>query len=106
MSEEQNKATARRILEEFFTKGHFDSAAELFTPTLVQHHPDAPYETRGVDGITKRMTGWRTAFPDLSTSVEDMFAEADRVAIRSVARGTKSLRSRSPVALPHPTPTV
>lgn len=88
MSEESNRATARRVLEEFFTAGKLELAEELFTPDLVQHHPDEPYETRGPDGIRERITAWRTAFPDLNTSVEDLVAEGDRVAIRSIARGT------------------
>lgn len=90
MTEESNKATTRRVFEEFFTAGNLDLAAELFSPDLVQHHPDEPYETRGPDGIRERITGWRTAFPDLSTSIEDLIAEGDRVAIRSMARGTNS----------------
>lgn len=90
MSEESNKATTRRVFEEFFTAGKFDLAEELFGPGLVQHHPDEPYETRGPDGIRERMTAWRSAFPDLSTSIEDLIAEGDRVALRSIARGTNS----------------
>jgi steroid delta-isomerase-like uncharacterized protein len=90
VSEESNKATTRRVLEDFFTAGKLDLAEELFAPGLVQHHPDAPYETRGPDGIRARITGWRTAFPDLSCSIEDMIAEGDRVALRSIARGTNT----------------
>jgi steroid delta-isomerase-like uncharacterized protein len=65
-------------------------ANELFGPGLVDHHPDAPYVTNGPDGIRQRLTAWRTALPDLSTSIEDMVAEGDRVALRSVARGTNT----------------
>lgn len=90
MTEESNKATARRVLEEFFTAGKLDLAAELFSPDLIQHHPDQPYETRGPDGIRERIAAWRTAFPDLSTSIEDLVAEGDRVALRSIARGTNT----------------
>lgn len=89
-SEERNKRVARRVLEEFFTAGKLELAEELFSPDLVQHHPDEPYETRGPDGIRARITAWRTAFPDLSTSVEDLVADFERVAIRSIARGTNT----------------
>lgn len=88
MSEERNRETARRVFEEFFTAGDLDLAEELFGPDLVQHHPDEPYETRGQDGIRERIRGYRTAFSDLSTPIEDLVAEGDRVAIRYVARGT------------------
>jgi steroid delta-isomerase-like uncharacterized protein len=90
MTEESNKGTARRVLEEFFTAGNLDLATELFSPDLVQHHPDQPYETRGPEGVRVRIAAWRTAFPDLSTSIEDLVAEGERVALRSVARGTNT----------------
>jgi steroid delta-isomerase-like uncharacterized protein len=90
MTEESNKATARRVLEEFFTAGKLDLAAELFSPDLIQRHPDQPYETRAPDGIRERIAAWRTAFPDLSTSIEDLVADGDRVALRSIVRGTNT----------------
>lgn len=83
-----NRRTVERVLLEFFTAGRSELAPELFTPGLVEHHPDPPHETRGHDGIRERISAWRAAFPDLSTSIEDLVAEGDRVALRSVARGT------------------
>ncbi len=84
---EENKSVARRVFEDFFTNGNLELAEELFGPELVQHHPDDPFETRGQQGIRERISAYRTAFPDLSTPIEDLFAEGDRVAIRYVARG-------------------
>jgi hypothetical protein len=75
MTEDTNKATRRRVLEEFFSAGNLDLAPELFSPDLVQYHPDEPYKTHGPGGIRERITAWRIAFPDLSTSIEDLVAE-------------------------------
>ena len=36
------------------------------------------------------INGYRTAFPDLQMSVDDMVAEGDRVAVRWTARGTNT----------------
>jgi predicted ester cyclase len=96
MTKQSNKATARRVLEEFFSAGNLELAAGAVQPNLVQHHPDEPYETRGPAGMRERIAAWRTAFPDLSSSIEDLVAEGDRVALRSIARGGRRTR---PVAV-------
>lgn len=90
MTDEGNKARARRVFEEFFSGGNLDLAGELFSPDLVEHHPDEPFETRGREGIRERLRGYRTAFPDLDCPIEDLLAEGDRVAIRYVASGTNT----------------
>lgn len=90
MSEDGNKAVARRIFEDVFSAGDYDAIDELFSPDLVNHHPDEPYETRGQDGIRERLSGYRTAFPDLNCPIQDLLAEGDRVAIRYIARGTNT----------------
>ncbi|GGT67259.1 ester cyclase [Streptomyces purpureus] len=90
MSEVSNKETARRAFEDVFTRGDYAAIPEIFSSNLVQHHPDEPYETRGQEGIRARITAYRTAFPDLTTTVEDCFGEGDRVAIRYMVRGTNS----------------
>lgn len=42
----------------------------------------------GPEGFRKELIGFQGAFPDLSITVEDILAEDDRVATRSVMRGT------------------
>lgn len=90
MSVERNKAAARRIFEDVFSGGDYDAIDELFSPDIVNHHPDDPYETRGHDGIRERLRGYRTAFPDLNCPIDDLLAEGDRVALRYTARGTNT----------------
>ena len=41
-----------------------------------------------LDGQRQRIAGFRAAFPDIRLTIEDMFAEGDRVAFRSTIRGT------------------
>lgn len=42
----------------------------------------------GPEGIRRELTAFLLAFPDMTVSVEDMLAEGDRVATRTVIRGT------------------
>ncbi len=44
----------------------------------------------GLDGTKQALTMWRAAFPDLTVTAEEMIAEGDKVAVRTVVRGTNS----------------
>ena len=89
MSTEENKATARRLIEEWY-KGQEAARAvmeELCAPDYVYHGP-------GVFGdmdraAMKQMTpAWYTAFPDGHGTVEDLIAEGDKVVHRYTFRAT------------------
>ena len=87
MSAEANKALVRRYLEEVWQKRNPAAVAEFLAPDYRRYlSPTAVPLTR--DGQRERVTGFRTAFPDIQLTLEDMFAEGDRVAFRSTIRGT------------------
>ena len=85
---EENKTLVRREVEEVFSKGNLDAAEEIYAPGYVSHEPTSPEDIRGVDGARQFAAEFREAFPDLQVTVEDQFAEWDRVATRFTARGT------------------
>lgn len=85
---EQNKATARRMCEDVFTKGDMTAFEEVCSPSLVAHHPEPPHETRGRDAFGQRFASWKEAFPNLTVTVDDLVSEGDRVAVRYTASGT------------------
>lgn len=85
---EANKAIAKRYLEEVFGLGRLDVADEIIDANYVYHG-------RGPTGkgpnVVKEFVGvYRTAFPDLHLTLEDMIAEGDRVAVRVTATGTNA----------------
>ena len=88
MSAEENKALARRVIEEMFNKGNLDVAEELIAPDYVDHDPAMPEDIRGPEGFKEYVSAYRTAFPDIHIEIEDQIAEGDRVATRWVASGT------------------
>jgi predicted ester cyclase len=87
---EQNKALARRELQELWSEGNLAVADEIFAPNFVSHQhsrPDAQ-DVRGVAAYKAFVREVHEAFPDLHYVLEDQIAEADKVMTRNVASGT------------------
>ncbi len=90
MSTEENKATARRFIEEVWNGGNLAAIDELVSPAYVDHDPTNPISTlEGLEGVKQSITTWRTAFPDVQVTVESQIAEGDMVATRWTARATQ-----------------
>ena len=88
MSAEENKALARRVLEEIFNNGNLDLADELIAPDYVDHDPAMPEDIRGPEGFEEYVSAYRTAFPDIHIEIEDQIAEGDKVVTRWTGTGT------------------
>jgi len=86
---EENKAIARRALEEVFSgQGNLDVADELFATDYVGHDPASLEDIRGPEGVKEFGSMYRNAFPDVQLSVQEQVAEGDMVATRWIASGT------------------
>jgi steroid delta-isomerase-like uncharacterized protein len=83
MSEEASKAVVHRFVAEVWNAGDLAAADELV-------HPDYAVEgvERGPDFVRRNVAALRAAFPDLESTVEQMVAEGDWVAVRLTLRGT------------------
>ena len=88
MSAEENKALARRVMEEMFNKGNLDVADELLAPGYVDHDPAMPEDVRGPEGFKEYVAAYRSAFSDLHIRIEDQIAEGDKVVTRWTGTGT------------------
>jgi len=86
MSTEQNKARSRRFFEEVWGKGNIAVIDELTAPDFVDHNA-VPGLPSGVEGLKQFVVTYRSAFPDMQISVDDLIAEGDKVVIRWTARG-------------------
>ena len=87
MSVEENKAVLRRVAEEIFNKGDLAVVDEVIASNYV-YHGSGGQEYKGPEGFKQIVTMFRTAFPDLRVTLEDMVAEGDKVAHRLTIRGT------------------
>ncbi len=83
---EQNKATARRLLEEILSKGQVDAISEVVAEDYHEHDPANAVDTRGADGMRREFETYRSAF-GFQFKVEDQLAERDQVATRWSFRG-------------------
>ena len=80
---EENKALARRAWE---LADNPDILEEVYAPDVVWHEPDQ--EIRGLEQAKKFVSAYKTAFPDMKITVEDVIAEGDKVVSRVTLRGT------------------
>ena len=88
MSTENNKALIRRVYEETINRGNLALLDELISSDSVEHDPNYPQPVRGAEGLKQYFRTFRTAFPDIHLTIEDMVGEGDTVAVRQTARGT------------------
>jgi steroid delta-isomerase-like uncharacterized protein len=88
MSTEQNKATIRKWVEEGWNKGDLALADEVYTADVVQHDPNSPMPVMNSGALKAYVSTFRTAFPDIHFTIEDLIAEGDKVFWRFNSHGT------------------
>lgn len=79
---DQNKGVIRRLFTELWNDGDLSVADQLFTPNYTHHDPATPDFGRGPESEKKRAALYRTAFPDLRLTIENIIAEGDTVMTR------------------------
>ncbi len=87
MSTEDNKANCRRWYEEVWNQGHLAVADELTAANFVDETLQPPIH--GLEALKQFVTMFRTAFPDLHLTIEDLIAEGDKVTVRFTSTGTQ-----------------
>ncbi|HLF71692.1 MAG TPA: ester cyclase [Dehalococcoidia bacterium] len=87
MSTQDNKAVYRRFIEEAFNKANFAVLDEVLAPNYVIRDTP-PGSASGADGVRQVVTMFRSAFPDMKITIEDLVAEGDKVTARSILQGT------------------
>jgi steroid delta-isomerase-like uncharacterized protein len=85
---DDNAKGSRRIIEEVFGAGKYELADELVARDARGHDPALPEPVVGPDGLKESARGYRSAFPDLRVTVEQVIAQGDHVALRWTCRGT------------------
>jgi steroid delta-isomerase-like uncharacterized protein len=87
MSEAENKAVAVRFNEDVWGRGDEAALEELLAPDFVEHDP-LPGQSPDREGHRQILAAFRSAFPDLHVTTEDVVAEGEKVVSRWTARGT------------------
>jgi steroid delta-isomerase-like uncharacterized protein len=87
MTEEENKAAARRFFEDGWNTGDPAPLKAFLADDFVSHN-SLGFSIQSSDEYCRGVTAYRAAFPDHVTSVEDVIAEGNRVVVRGTDRGT------------------
>jgi predicted ester cyclase len=84
MSHVDGKDLVRRYAQEVFSEGRLEAMPSYLAGEAF------------MNGVAELVTRWRTAFPDLIETVEDVFVDGDRVITVSALNGTHTgvLKSR------------
>ena len=82
-----NIAVIERNYDEVWNQGDLAVIDEIYSGNYVGHDSHSAADRRGLDGVRQHVTMYRTAFPNVLFSVEDIFAAEDRVAVRWTASG-------------------
>ncbi len=90
MTTDQNKITARRVVEDGFNKRDLKVLDEIYTKDAITHDPQQPNAGTGPESVRKSMSTWLVAFPDVKLTIEHEIAEGDFVVQRLRANGTNT----------------
>jgi serine phosphatase RsbU (regulator of sigma subunit)/predicted ester cyclase len=96
MSAEENMALARRFLEAR-GKGDLDAIEQMMTPDFVDHTL-APSQEPDREGYKRQVAEYAAAFSNLTYTIEDQVAGADKVVTRFTVSGTHDRRELMGVA--------
>ena len=86
---EENEAVVRRAFGEV-AMGDMNTVDEIIATEFVRHDLAGGPEAHGPDGVKRLIAGLRAAFPDIKTTIEDIFADGEKVVVRFSVRGTHS----------------
>ena len=87
MSTEANKIVVRRAYEELVMSGNFDALEEIVHEDYVDYTQPPGWPTDRA-GLEQQVRYFRSAFPDIHVTLEDMTSEGDVVFHRQTMRGT------------------
>ncbi|WP_440988702.1 ester cyclase [Haloarchaeobius baliensis] len=83
----ENEALARTLIQEVWNEGDRDQLALVLDPDVVLHL-DGETDLVGRDAYWEFVSRYRTSFPDLELTIEDVVSEGDKIVLRLRIRGT------------------
>ena len=87
MSTQANKELVRRAYEELVNEGNYDNLEELCHDDYFDNTQPPGWPTDRA-GLQRQLLYFRSAFPDINVTFEDIIAEDDTVMLRQTMRGT------------------
>jgi steroid delta-isomerase-like uncharacterized protein len=84
---ESNKAVVRRLFDEAMNKGNVKVVEELIAPNFMAREQEE-MRMLGVEGFKELLGVYRTAFPDMKLTIDEIVAEGDKVITWATFTGT------------------
>jgi predicted ester cyclase len=81
------ETAVRRFFQRVWNEGDVEAAGEFLAPEFTSHNA-LEVTVLGPAEYGRSVLRYRQAFPDLVTTLEDVFAVGDRVAVRGIDRAT------------------
>jgi predicted ester cyclase len=100
-STEENKAMARRFIEEGWNQGKLAVFDELCNPDYIYHDPVSEVYT--LEDYKQLVTEGRRVYSDFHLTIEDLISEGDKVVLRYTGSGINTGDFVTP-AMPVPIP--
>jgi predicted SnoaL-like aldol condensation-catalyzing enzyme len=85
MADMDTAALVRRAVEEIWNRGELAVADVLFASDYINHGGLIPDLVRGPEAIKISVAFYRTAFPDLQITIDELTAKRDAVLLRWTA---------------------
>jgi steroid delta-isomerase-like uncharacterized protein len=82
----ENLKTVSRIWDEMWNLGNFDGLNDVFAASYWGHLP--MMDVHGPEQFQQLVLAYRTAYPDVHLTIDDIFGSGDRLAVRWTSRGT------------------
>ena len=84
--EEQNEEIVHRFFEEVWGLGKLDALDDIVSQDIVIHVPGRDIE--GIENFKKFIMSYRSAFPDVKITIEELITQGDKVVERMTIRGS------------------
>jgi ketosteroid isomerase-like protein len=84
---EENRAVARRVLDDLVSQGRFEVVDQIYAPAFEFRDPTAGQTITTHEGLRDLTHDIRTRTPDIAVLIEEEIAEGDTVVHRWTASG-------------------
>jgi steroid delta-isomerase-like uncharacterized protein len=89
MTEQEARTLSERILQ-IWNEGDLALVDEMYTPECVRHDCGLPHAVLGVDALKNHFAFYRSAFPDLSMTIQETIVKGDKIVWHWTLTGTNT----------------
>lgn len=85
---QQNIELVKKMFTEIYSKNNLSLIDQMFSPNVKLIDPAVPHFQGGTAALRELENSYKTAFPNRSCKIDEIFAIEDRVVVRWTCQGT------------------